>query len=99
MADAAENDFCYYDPPYHYELGQGNVAYDANNREQERTLVEQVHVEMGVLTRRGVKVGMSMSDYPFIRDLFANYTIHEVTIRRSLRPGAPMTTELYICNY
>lgn len=99
LADAVENDFCYLDPPYYYEQGQGNVAYDAINRERERMLVERERDEIDVLTRRGVKVGMSMSDYPFVRSLFANYTIHEVTIRRSLRPGAPITTELYICNY
>ena len=40
-----------------------------------------------------------MSDYPYIRQLFADYRIHEVSIRRNLRKGVVFVTELVIMNY
>ena len=42
---------------------------------------------------------ISMSDYPYIRQLFADYHILEVSIRRNLRKGVVFVTELVIMNY
>lgn len=95
----AEGDFVYLDPPYYYESGEGHIAYDHDNRERERTIIHEVREVMDELSRKKVKVMMSMSDYPYVRELFADYNIHVVEIRRNLRRGVVIVTELVIRNY
>ena len=40
-----------------------------------------------------------MSDYPYVRELFADYLVHELEIKRNLRQGVVIATELVIRNY
>jgi hypothetical protein len=85
--------------PYYYDLGEGHIAYNNENMETERLIIHQVREVIGELSRKKVKILMSMSDYQYVRDLFADYKIHEVQIRRNLRKGGVVVTELVISNY
>lgn len=96
---ATDGDFVYLDPPYYYDLGEGHISYDDNNTGVERLIIHDVREVMDEMSRKKVKVMLSMSDYPYVRELFADYHIEEVHIRRSLRAGAVFVSELVIRNY
>jgi hypothetical protein len=72
--------------------------YKLESLEQtERLLIHPVRELMDELSRKKVKVAMSMNDYPYVRK--TDYNIYEVYIRRSLKKGNPIVTELVITNY
>ena len=96
---ANNGDFVYLDPPYYYNAEDGHATYNTDRVETERLIIHDVRNAMDDMSRRGVKVARSMSDYPYVRRLFADYTIHEVEIRRNLRRGVVVVTELVITNY
>jgi DNA adenine methylase len=90
---AIEGDFVYFDPPYWYPSGEGHISYDNSNTESERTIIHNVREVMDELSRRKVRVALSMSAFPYIRELFADHNIH--TVHHSAR----RLNELVITNY
>ena len=80
-------------------MKMGHVSYDNDNTETERLMIHPIREAMDEMSRRKVKVAFSMSDYTYVRKLFADYTIHTVETRRNLRSGCKIVTELLITNY
>jgi DNA adenine methylase len=79
--------FVYFDPPY-YPLSHTSsfTAYSRYSfNEDEQTRLRDVFVE---LTARGVKVMLSNSDCPFIRNLYSNFKIQEISATRAINSDA-----------
>jgi len=101
-AEAKADDLVYFDPPYDpvsdtasftgYNLG----GFDRNEQRRLKRVCDE-------LTARSVKVLLSNSDTPFIRDLYASeYRIESVQARRnvnSVATGRGKVDELLILNY
>jgi DNA adenine methylase len=84
VADADENSFVYFDPPYHSPGKTGFTAYQADQfgeKEQER--LRDVMLE---LTIRGARCLLSNADTEYIRDLYKHevFDIIPVQARRSI---------------
>lgn len=80
-------DFVYFDPPYHpisaTSCFTSYCRYSFNQSDQIR--LRDTFVE---LARRGVKVMLSNSDCPFIRDLYQDFTIHTIYASRAINSNA-----------
>jgi DNA adenine methylase len=81
------NDFVYFDPPY-YPLSQtsnftaySNFCFDENQQIKLRDIFIK-------LANKGVKVMLSNSDCPFIRDLYKGFNIHTISGVRSINSNA-----------
>lgn len=85
-AKSAE-DFVYFDPPYHPLSHTSNfTAYSRYSfAEDEQIRLRDVFVE---LTGRGVKVMLSNSDCSFIRNLYRNFKIHDISATRAINSDA-----------
>ncbi len=78
-----DQDFVYFDPPY-YPLSNTSqfTSYSRYNfNEEDQVRLRDVFAQ---LARRGVKVMLSNSDCPFIRELYQDFQIHEVSAARSI---------------
>jgi DNA adenine methylase len=78
-----EQDFVYFDPPY-YPLSNTSqfTAYSRFNfNEQDQIRLRDIFAE---LADRGVKVMLSNSDCPFIREIYQGFHIHQVSATRSI---------------
>ncbi|MCT7973578.1 DNA adenine methylase [Laspinema olomoucense] len=78
-----EQDFVYFDPPY-YPLSNTSkfTSYSRYNfNEEDQIRLRDVFAQ---LARRGVKVMLSNSDCPFIREIYQEFRIHEVSAARSI---------------
>ena len=78
-----DQDFVYFDPPY-YPLSNTSqfTSYSRYNfNEEDQFRLRDVFAE---LASRGVKVMLSNSDCPFIRELYEEFPIHEVSAARSI---------------
>ena len=87
VADAARNDFVYFDPPYDPITTTANfTSYtaDAFGAEQQRELAATARQLVG----RGVKVMLSNSDTPFIRSLYRGFHIDRVKCPRAINSNA-----------
>lgn len=94
-------DFVYFDPPYYPLSNTSNFTaysrYAFNKDDQIR--LRNTFVE---LANRGVKVMLSNSDCPFIRELYQNFKIHEILAARAINSDAKKRgkiTELLITSY
>ena len=80
-------DFVYFDPPYapisDTSKFTGYTRYPFLEKEQ--VSLRDVFIE---LSRRGVKVMLSNSDCPFIRDLYQGFNIHSIMAPRSINSKA-----------
>jgi DNA adenine methylase len=80
---STSRDFVYLDPPYH-PISQTSsfTAYSRNAF----SVADQVRLRdvFVTLAGRGVKVMLSNSDCPFIRDLYQGYPIHTVQASRNI---------------
>jgi DNA adenine methylase len=89
---AIAGDLVYFDPPYHKTFtdykGGGFCEVD-------QTTLRDFALH---LWRNGVFVALSNSDTPFVRDLYKDFTLHEVIAPRRIRNGQPVV-ELVITNY
>ncbi|WP_404785971.1 DNA adenine methylase [Altericista sp. CCNU0014] len=76
-------DFVYFDPPYHPLSDTSN--FTAYSRvafgETEQIRLRDTFAE---LAERGVKVALSNSDCPFIRDLYQAFPIHPIAATRAI---------------
>jgi DNA adenine methylase len=73
---AKPGDVVYFDPPYHKTfIGYSSIKFE-----------EKHHIELRDtcirLKSMGAKVFVSNSDTPFIRELYSQFTIHEIPVRR-----------------
>lgn len=94
-------DFVYFDPPYFPISATSN--FTAYNR---YTFKQEDHVRLRdtfvTLANRGVKVMLSNSDCPFVRDLYQGFNIHLITAARAINSKATRRgkiTELLITSY
>lgn len=78
-----EKDFVYFDPPYHPLSQTSNfTAYSQFTFGPQ----EQIRLRdtFTILAQRGVKVMLSNSDCPFIRELYQDFPIHAVVASRAI---------------
>jgi len=77
------DDFVYFDPPYHPLSETSNfTAYSRYSFNQDsQTTLRDIFVE---LSRRGVKLMLSNSDCPFIRELYQDFEILPISASRSI---------------
>lgn len=94
-------DFVYLDPPY-YPIS-ATSRFTAYNRysfhEADQIRLKNVFVQ---LVQRGVKVMLSNSDCPFIRDLYQEFNIHTIFATRSINSNAQRRgriTEVLVTSY
>lgn len=97
-----EGSLVYLDPPYDPDEDiktDGFVAYQKGGWSRHDT--ERLKSICDDLTARGCKVILSNNDTTFIRDLFKDYNIHEVDVRRSINRNGDdrKGKEVIITNY
>lgn len=97
----SSQDFVYFDPPY-YPISSTS-SFTAYNR-YSFTATDQIKLRdtFSELAERGVKVMLSNSDCPFIRDLYNSFNIHTVSATRAINSNAQKRgkiTELLITSY
>ncbi|BAZ85833.1 DNA adenine methylase [Dolichospermum compactum] len=95
------NDFVYFDPPY-YPLNKtsnftaySNFCFDENQQIKLRDIFIK-------LADKGVKVMLSNSDCPLIRDLYGDFNIHTISAARSINSNAQKRgkiTEILVTSY
>lgn len=97
----SRRDFVYFDPPYHPI--SATSCFTAYNRysftPEDQIRLRDVFAE---LARRGIKVMLSNSDCPFIRDLYSDFQIHTIYAARAINSKAQKRgkiTELLITSY
>lgn len=96
----SENDFVYFDPPYVPLNKTSNFTRytsDGFGFEKQKQLKET----FDELTRKGVHVMLSNSNTSEIKGLYQDYSIHEVSTKRtisSITAGRKVVTELIIEN-
>ena len=96
----AASDFAYFDPPY-FKLG----GYADFNRYTHCQFRETDHERLAALCRKlddeGVRWAVSNSDTPFVRELFAGFTMIPVQNRREINLNSKERSirELFIVNY
>jgi DNA adenine methylase len=94
-------DFVYFDPPYYPISPTSNfTAYNRYAFKQEDQI--RLRDTFVTLAQRGVKVMLSNSDCPFIRELYQDFTIHPILAARSINSKAKQRgkiTELLITSY
>ncbi len=97
----SSNDFVYFDPPY-YPLNKtsnftaySSFCFDENQQIKLRDIFIK-------LADKGVKVMLSNSDCPFIRDLYSDFNIHTISAARSINSNAQKRgkiTEVLVTSY
>lgn len=101
LETASPGDFVYLDPPYHPVSSTANfTSYDRNGfGVREQIQLRDVFRE---LTSRGVRVMLSNSDTPFIRELYAGHLVFQVYASRFVNSKASCrgkVPEVIVCNY
>jgi DNA adenine methylase len=96
-----DRDFVYFDPPYHPI--SPTSCFTAYNRysfsEADQIRLRDTFAE---LARRGVKVMLSNSDCPWIRELYQDFRIQTIAAARSINSNAQKRgkiTELLVTSY
>ncbi len=92
--ECEENDFVYLDPPY---IHNTNNPIIYNEKNEEKTLIYEIKEQIDLLTKKKVKVMMSMSDFPEIRNLFSEYKFIDIKVYRGYTNS--FCNELLILNY
>jgi DNA adenine methylase len=84
---ATPQDFVYFDPPYHPLSTTSNFtsysrhSFDAADQERLRDVFVK-------LANRGVKVMLSNSDCPFVRELYQDFKIYTIAASRAINSNA-----------
>ncbi|CAK6536966.1 MAG: site-specific DNA-methyltransferase (adenine-specific) [Candidatus Midichloria mitochondrii] len=84
----------YFDPPYHKsgEKFYTRLPFD----ESEQTRLRDFALE---LNNKGVKITISNSDTPFIRDLYKNFNISTIKVKYSMPEHNKTADEVIVTNY
>lgn len=98
---SSSHDFVYFDPPY-YPIS-ATSRFTAYNR-YSFTEADQIRLRDTVmaLANRGVKVMLSNSDCPFVRDLYKDFRIHTILATRAINSNAERRgkiTEVLVTTY
>lgn len=97
----SNRDFVYFDPPYHPISATSRfTAYNRYSFAQ----ADQIRLRdtFVTLAQRGVKVMLSNSDCPFIRELYKDFTIHTIFASRSINSNINRRgkiTEVLVTSY
>lgn len=98
---AKAQDFVYFDPPYYPLSNTSNfTAYSSYSFTENDQI--RLRDTFAKLARREVKVMLSNSDCPFIRELYKEYNIHEISAARAINSNAKKRgkiTEVLITSY
>ncbi|PSN19759.1 DNA methyltransferase [filamentous cyanobacterium CCP5] len=94
-------DFVYFDPPYHpISVTSSFTSYNRYGfTTQDQEQLQQVFI---ALAKRGVRVMLSNSDCPFIRELYEGFPMHTIYSARAINSKAKRRgriTELLITSY
>jgi DNA adenine methylase len=94
-------DFVYFDPPY-YPISPTS-SFTAYNR-YSFSQIDQIRLRdtFAKLADRGVKVMLSNSDCPFIRNLYQEFNLHTITAARAINSNAQKRgkiTEVLVTSY
>jgi DNA adenine methylase len=76
-------DFVYFDPPYHPLSETSNFTGYSRSSFAEADQI-QLRDTFATLSAQGIKVALSNSDSPFIRELYQDFQIHTITALRSI---------------
>lgn len=89
-----ENDFVYFDPPYHQagEKFYTKLPFDENEQIRLRNFAKE-------LTSKGVKLMISNSDTDFIRTIYQDFTIGTIKTKYAMIGQKKITKEVIITNY
>lgn len=98
---SSSDDFVYFDPPYHPLSATSNfTAYSRSSFTQDDQIsLRDVFAE---LARRGVKVMLSNSDCPFIRQLYSDFNIYSISSLRRINSNGSkrgLISEVLITSY
>jgi DNA adenine methylase len=101
LEKAQPGDFIYFDPPYHpINKTSSFTSYTSGKfGEEEQRRLAAVYAQ---LAERGCFVMLSNSDTPLIRELYADFHLHEIQANRAINSkpaGRGKITELLIVNY
>lgn len=101
IKEAKEGDFVYFDPPYHPLTPTSSfTSYSVDDfTEADQIRLKAVFDE---LTKKGVKVAMSNSWTPFIRDLYKEYRQVEIMANRAINAVGSKrgkVSEILVLNY
>ncbi|MBD2388275.1 DNA adenine methylase [Cylindrospermum sp. FACHB-282] len=97
----SSDDFVFFDPPY-YPVSETSyfTAYSRYSfAENQQIKLKDVFVE---LAKQGVKVMLSNSDCPFIRNLYSGFNIYTISAARSINSNAQRRgkiTEVLVTSY
>ena len=101
VSGAGENDFVYFDPPYHaVSKGSNFTSYNGTGfgPDEHRRLASVVRD----LSERGCRVLLNNSDTPFVRELYGDLNIDVEMVTRPINSngnGRGSVNELVITNY
>ena len=95
------HDFVYFDPPYHPISATSNFTGYSRHafRKEDQIRLKET---FSTLAERGVKVMLSNSDCPFIRELYREFTIHTIFAARAINSKAKKRgkiTEVLVTSY
>lgn len=83
FGETRRDDFIYVDPPY-YPLSPTASFTSYAKEEFGEGEQRELHARFADAARRGVRVMLSNSDTPFIRNLYGDFQIHTVQARRAV---------------
>ena len=89
-----KNDFVYFDPPYHNSGERFYTRLPFDEQEQIR-----LHKFVQELDGKGVKIMLSNSDAPFIRNLYKNFNINIIKVKYSMPEHNKLSNEVIVTNY
>lgn len=103
IKNARTGDFIYLDPPYHKETKTSFTKYQKGDFDK----TEQIRLSLLLkkLDKKGVKFLLSNSNTDFIRELYSEFNIVEVTVKRHLNnknktsSRQKLNNEVLIFNY
>ncbi|WP_342256973.1 Dam family site-specific DNA-(adenine-N6)-methyltransferase [Rickettsia endosymbiont of Aspidapion aeneum] len=89
-----QNDFVYFDPPYHKsgEKFYTRLPFDENEQTRLRDFATE-------LNDKNVKIMVSNSNTPFIRNLYKNFNISIIKVKYSMPEHNKISDEVVITNY
>lgn len=89
----SEQDFVYFDPPYYPLSPTSNfTAYSRHSFNDSDQI--RLRDTFAKLARRGVKVMLSNSDCPFIREIYQSFKLHQISASRAINSDAKKRGEI-----
>lgn len=85
--DIKTNDFVYFDPPYQAVSKTSNfTSYTKDGfADEDQVVLREI---FSALADRKIAIALSNSDHQFVRDLYSDWTIHDILAKRSINSVA-----------